>query len=250
MRGDETVQVINADEEGFRISPVPNGQVRGQFRMDNGQKIDWSSVNVRLYSNRPAPPMGSSTSSGNGFEALYWDERPAHGEVSSGGSFEMKEVSADTYRLWATSDKVLRDYFVKGVTLGGKDITDSGFTVGGATYSLEVVVSAKGATVDGVVLNDKDEPASDVRVVVIPDATRRPRRDLNQLATTDYRGRFGLHGLPPGEYRIFALDDDYLGYGEITDSEFLRAHESSGKTIKLEESEHKSIELKLEPSGD
>jgi hypothetical protein len=194
--------------------------------------------------------MGSSTSSGNGFEALYWDERPAHGEVSSGGSFEMKDVPGDTYRLWTPSARVLPDYFVKAVTLGGKDIIDSGFTVGGATYSLDVVVSAKGATVDGIVLNDKDEPASDVRVVAIPDVTRRPRRDLYQLATTDYRGRFGLHGLPPGEYRIFALDDDDLGYGEITDSEFLRAHESSGKAIKLEESEHKSMALTLEPSGD
>ncbi|HSY92074.1 MAG TPA: carboxypeptidase-like regulatory domain-containing protein [Candidatus Binatus sp.] len=247
MRGDQTVQVINADVEGLRISAVPNGQVRGQFRMDNGQKIDWSSVNVNLYSNRTAPPMGSSTSSGNGFDALYWDERPVHGEVSSGGSFEMKDVPGDTYRLWTTSDKVLRDYFVKAVTLGGKDIIDSGFTVGGATYSLDVVVSAKGATVDGVVLNDKDEPASDVHVVAIPDVTRHQRRDLYQLTTTDYRGRFGLHGLAPGEYRIFALDDDYP---DVTDSEFLRAHESSGKTIKLEESEHKSIELTLEPSGD
>jgi hypothetical protein len=249
MRGDQTVQVMSADVEGLRISPVPNGRVRGQFRMDNGQKIDWSSVNVSLYSNRPAPPMGSSTSSGNGFEALYWDERPAHAEVSSGGSFEMKEVPSDTYRLWTPSAKVLPDYFVKAVTLGGKDTTDSGFMVGGATCSLDIVVSAKGATVEGVVLNDKDEPTSDIRIVVIPDVSRRQRRDLYQLATTDYRGRFGLHGLAPGEYRIFALDDD-LGYGEITDSEFLRAHESSGKAIKLDESEHKSIELTLEPSGD
>ncbi|MGA8869113.1 MAG: carboxypeptidase-like regulatory domain-containing protein, partial [Candidatus Sulfotelmatobacter sp.] len=31
MRGDQTVEVTSADVEGLRISPVPNGQVRGRF---------------------------------------------------------------------------------------------------------------------------------------------------------------------------------------------------------------------------
>ena len=50
MRGDQTVEVTAADVEGLRISPVPNGQVRGRFRMDNGGKIDWSQTEVNLYS--------------------------------------------------------------------------------------------------------------------------------------------------------------------------------------------------------
>jgi hypothetical protein len=189
------------------------------------------------------------TSSGNGLEAVYWDEQPAYAQVRSDGSFEMKSVPADTYRLQVgSSTKALRDYFVKAVNLGGKDVADSAFTVGGASSSLDVVVSANGATVEGVATDDKGKPASDVQVICIPDANRRERHDLYQLVSTDYRGHFSLRGLNPGEYRVFALDAD-VDAEEITDPEFVRTHESLGQTVNLEEGERKSIVLMLAASG-
>src|SRR5258708_40325053 len=42
MRGDETVRVNSVDVDGLRISPLANGVGRGQFRMDDGRKIDSS----------------------------------------------------------------------------------------------------------------------------------------------------------------------------------------------------------------
>lgn len=251
MRGGQTVQVINADVEGLRISPVPNGQVRGQFRMDNGQKVDWSSVNVGLYSDRPTPPMGSYTDAGtNGFNAMYWDERFAHAEVRSNGSFEIKDVPADTYRLkFGSSNKAFEAYFIKAVSLDGKDVTDSGFRAEGP-IALDVVVSAQGANLEGVVLDDTDKPASDVQVVIVPDSTRRLRNDLYEVTNTDSHGHFSVHGLSPGEFRIFALDDEDLDGDEIADPAFVRTHESLGQTIQLKEAEHKNIALKLVPSND
>ena len=55
-----------------------------------------------------------------------------------------------------------------------------------------------------------------------------------------------MRGLSPGEYQIMALDEDIDG--EITDSVFVRDHESLGETVKVEEGERKSIVLKLAPS--
>jgi hypothetical protein len=137
---------------------------------------------------------------------------------------------------------------VKAVNLGGKDIADSVFTVGGARYSMDIVVSAKGSTLEGVVVDGKDKPASDVTVICIPDAKRRERHDFYQQDTTDHRGEFSLRGLNPGEYRVFALDTD-IDEEEMTDPEFVRAHEALGQTVKLEEGERKSLVLKLD-AGD
>ncbi len=247
MRGEPTVQVSNADVEGFRISAQPNGEVRGQFHMDNGQKTDWSLIEVRLDSKHRQDFAGALSSSGNEFEALYWDDRPVRGEVKTNGSFEIKDIPADAYRPRIFPDKALQDYFVKSVTLGGRDVTDSGFTVGGASNSLEIVVSANGATIEGVALDDKDKPASDVRVICFPDASHRERHDLYRAVSTDYRGRFSLYGLNPGEYRVFTLDEDV---DEVWDPEFVHVHESLGQTVKLDEGEHKSIVLRLAASGD
>jgi len=247
MRAEPTVQVSNADVEGVRISAQPNGQIRGQLHIDNGPKTDWSQIEVLFYSDHRRDIVGSLSSSGNEFEALYWDERPVRGEVKTNGSFEIKDIPADTYRLRIFPDKVLQDYFVKSVALGGRDVTDSGFTVGGASNSLEIVVSANGATIEGVALDDKDKPASDVRVICFPDASHRERHDLYRAVSTDYRGRFSLYGLNPGEYRVFTLDEDV---DEVWDPEFVHVHESLGQTVKLDEGEHKSIVLKLAATGD
>ncbi len=247
MRAEPTVQVSNGDVEGLRISAQPNGQIRGQLHTDNGQKTDWSQIEVQLVSDHRRDIVGSLSSSGNEFEALYWDERPVRGEVKTNGSFEIKDIPADTYRLRIFPDKALQDYFVKSVTLGGRDVTDSDFTVGGASNSLEIVVSANGATIEGVALDDKDKPASDVRVICFPDARHRERHDLYRAVSTDYRGRFSLYGLNPGEYRVFTLDEDV---DVVWDPEFVHAHESLGQTVKLDEGEHKTIVLRLAASSD
>jgi hypothetical protein len=247
MRGEPTVQVANGDVEGLRISAQPNGQIRGQLHMDNGQKTDWSQIEVQLYSKHRQDFAGSLSSSGNEFEALYWDDRPVRGEVKTNGSFEIKDIPADTYRLRIFPGKALQDYFVKSVNLGGKHVTDSGFGVGGTSYTLEIVVSANGAAIEGVALDEKDKPASDVRVICFPDASHRERHDLYRVVSTDYRGHFSLHGLNPGEYRVFTLDDDV---DEAYDPEFVQVHESLGQTVKLDEGEHKSIVLRLAVSGD
>src|SRR2546423_4780161 len=105
-------------------------------------------------------------------------------KVKRDGSFEALAI-AGTYRVWVTSSsKALQDYFVKTVNLGGKDVGDPGFSVGGASEPLEIVLSANGATIEGVVTTGKDQAASDVHVVCIPDANRRKRPDLYQNART------------------------------------------------------------------
>ncbi len=236
MRGDQTVQVTDADVDGLRIAALANGRVRGQLRMDNGQKTDWSQAVMELQADH-GTPTGIAATGG------------AYAEVKGDGSFETVALAGVYHLQFSHMSKVPQDYFVKAVNLGGKNVADSGFTVGGGTYSLDVVVSANGATVEGVAADDKDKPASDVQVICIPDANRRERRDLYRLVTTDPRGRFSLQGLNPGEYLVFALDAD-VDEAEIADPEFVGTHESLGQAVKLEEGEHKVIRLKLAVSSD
>jgi len=246
MRGDQTVEVTSADVEGLRISPVPNGQVRGRFRMDNGEKIDWSETEVNLYSSLH-DKLWRGGAVDISMEALWWDDRPAHGELKKDGSFEIKDVPPDTYRLSVGSlGKVLDGCFVKAVKLGERDVTDSGFNVAGTSNSLDVVVGANGATVEGFVTDNKDKPASNVYVVIVPSDEGSQRRDLYDRTTTDYRGHFSLTGLNPGKFLLFAADEDPY-QTDLLDPEFIHAHESLGKSFQLKEGEHQSVILKLAP---
>jgi hypothetical protein len=246
MRGDQTVQVTSADVEGLRISPVPNGQISGRLRMDNGRKIDWSQTEVHLYSTLQDKRWRGGAVDIS-MEALWWDDEPAHAEVSKDGSFEIKGVPPGTYRLSVGSlGKILDSSFVKAVKLGERDVTDSGFSVAGASYSLDVVVGANGATVDGFVTDNKDRPASDVYVVIAPSVDGSQRRDMYDWRATDSRGHFSLKGLNPGEFLLFAVDEDPVETDRL-DPEFVHTHESQGKAVRLKEGAHQSVELKLVP---
>ena len=248
MRGDQTVQVTSADVEGLRISAVLNGLVRGRFRMDNSGKMDWSQTEVELFSRSP----GKSWRGGAvdiSMQALWWDDRPAHAELQKDGSFEIKDVPPDTYFLSMRSrGKVSESCFVKSVKLGGEDVGDAGFSVSGGSYLLDVVVGANGATVDGFVTDDKDSSASDVYVVIAPSGEASARRDLHQLTRTDNRGHFSATGLNPGEFLLFATDED-PDQTDLMDPQFIHKHESLGKSLQLKEGEHQSVELKLAPPG-
>jgi protocatechuate 3,4-dioxygenase beta subunit len=232
----QTVEITNTDVNGLQIQPAPNGQVRGQFRVESSQKIDWSQSTVVLNfdedSDRSSFPR-------------FGDGSSRFTEVKSDGSFELKNVPAGTYHLVASSRaQALRDYFVKSINLGSKDVSDIGFTTGGASYSLDIVVSAKGATVEGTVLDAKDQPVVDAEVVAIPDPARRKRHDLYQQDGTDQRGHFTLHGLNPGQYTVIAfedLDDDY------SDPDFIKSYEGHGQNVDIKEGERQTVLLKVIP---
>jgi carboxypeptidase family protein len=84
------------------------------------------------------------------------EESPAFGmpqtamaKVNEDGSFEIKDGPGIDCQLEiaANSDK-FRDFCTKSVLLGGREVADTGFTVGPGT-KLDVVVSAKGAAIEG-----------------------------------------------------------------------------------------------------
>ena len=219
--------------------------------MENGKQIDWSQLGVNFYSDQESNLkwlQGSITSSGDTYKSIYWDEGATRAEVKSNGSFEIKDVPADTYRLQViAANDGLAGYFVKTVNMGGRDVTDSGFATTGTTQLLDIVLSANGATIEGTVADDNNLPAPYVKVITIPDPKRRERQDLFYGGTTDAQGHFRLRGLNPGEYQVMALDEDIDE--EVTESDFVQTHESLGQTVSIKEGEHKNIVLKLTPNS-
>jgi hypothetical protein len=111
--------------------------------------------------------------------------------------FTLTDVHSGNYRL----DFVLPPpFYLKSATLGGRDMVGSDVMLGPGAGNIEVVVSDDGGTVEGEVSND-DGP---VTAWVYLERDGMPSRN----ARADARGHFKIDTLPPGDYKVYAWDDN------------------------------------------
>lgn len=160
--------------------------------------------------------------------------------VDTKNVFTMKDMNEGTYRVnvWGAS----KDCFVKDVLYGGSSAYEQGFTViQGAPSTLEIALSARGARVQGNILDADSLPAAGVWVALVPDAKRRTRFDLYERQTTDQYGHFEFRGIPPGEYKLFSWDQ--VEEDAWQDPEFLKPFEEKGQELGLKEGDQKNVNL-------
>jgi hypothetical protein len=229
----QTEQVAGANIDGVRLSPVPGATIHGQLRVA-GSPIDFSKIALNLS---PA-------------DEQHWEGiigSLGGSNVKADGSFEWKDVPPGTYYITATGvEDRLTDYFVETVSAGAHDLRDAGLTISGGSVFLDVSLNSKGSKLEGVVLDDKDQPVANAVVVAMPEEKFRKRPDRFAKATTDQQGRFSMKGMIPGQYSVLSWEslegDLYL------DTDFLRSYEERAVTIRLEKGGQSRLSLKAQPA--
>ena len=201
--------------------------------MDTGQRFDWTQLTVMLL------PVNENDAR---FLTAGSSEGPAMSGLNKDGSFELKNVIGGSYTLLvAAKSNNLRDYITKSVYQDGRDVADSGFVVTAET-SLDIVISASGATIEGTLVDSQGKPVVHATVVDVPTAERRNRPDLYQRDTTDELGHFSLRGLNPGRYTVLGFDELEA---DVRDPEFLKSYEGHGDNVQLDAGARASIVVKV-----
>jgi hypothetical protein len=171
-------------------------------------------------------------------------QRGGSGAVKEDGTFEIEDVAAGNYQVavYAPSEKY-RDWYLKSLLFAGREVADTGFAASGET-SLDVVVSAKGASIEGKVVDGAGKPAAGVLVLTLPSSGKLGRPDSYQTAKTDANGSFLMRGLDPGEFVVLALENLR---GDARSAEFYQKYAGQGMTVSLTEGEKKAVALTLAP---
>ncbi len=243
----QEIGVVAADVEGVKLSPQPSFTLSGHLRIEGSAPGDLTqySVNLRLAE----LPEDSGIFMPQNFFG-------ANAPVDRLGNFEWKNVTPGNYIVQVYGGDAQSGFYLKSVTLGGRDIA-TGFTASGPA-SLDLLVSSKGGTIEGAVVEkEKDvdtdpmnnnHPAPNATVVAVPEEKYRKLPDRFVAGATDQHGRFTLRGLAPGSYTLYAWQD--VEEGVYRDPDFLKSQESNGTAVKVEEGSHQNVELKISSAGE
>jgi len=178
--------------------------------------------------------------------------------VDPKGSFSIPNVGTDDTRVYVLPmlttpvapplniPESLQGVYVKSAKLGGVDVLNTGFRFSGEPdKTLEIVLAKNASSLTGRVEDERNQPVAAVFVTLIPDipTARLYRTDMYKTTSTDTDGRFTIKGLPPGDYKIFALEgfekDAWL------DPDFFKPYENRGVPIKVGEGKVFTIDTAL-----
>jgi hypothetical protein len=230
-----TVVLGEGDAQHVTLSPRRPAAFSGRVVTDDGSAPPFLPGRIRLM---PVPVEAR--------HALpLWGE--SSGEtVRTDWTFRM--VNLDGPRLFRVTG-LPDQWMLAAVRIGGRDITDTPFEVtrGGPDVSgAEIVLSRKGARVEGLVTSRSGSPAQDSTVILFPENTALwgPGSRFVRAIRPDDKGRFELSGLPPGTYRVVARS--LVMDGQWEDPAYLQTLAQTGVRAELSESAVETVTLTAE----
>jgi protocatechuate 3,4-dioxygenase beta subunit len=165
-------------------------------------------------------------------------------KVADDLTFELKAAPG---RARVTLNGQVAGWAIRAVRYGGVDVTDSGieFKPSEDVADLEVELTNRLTSLSGLVSNAKGEALKDYSVIVFPSDRDKwtPNSRFLRTARPDQDGRYKINGLPPGDYRVIALD--YVDPNEWNEPEFLERIRPPSSAVSLGEGEAKSLDLRL-----
>ena len=223
---------INGDDvNGIRLVGAPPLTVSGRLVVDQAaaQALRPSAVRIMVAPAQLGIPMIGMTG-------------PV--AVNDDLSFEAK---ARPGKMRITLAGALPGWAIRSVRFKGDDVVDSGFELraGENAADVEVELTNRLTDVSGVVTTPKGEAVKDYSVVVFPSDREKwtPNSRYLKTARPDQDGRYKVNGLPPGEYRVIALD--YVDQNEWSDPEFLEKIRAGATAFSISEGEAKSVDLRI-----
>jgi hypothetical protein len=238
----QSVQVGSNNIDGVRLMPQTGATIRGRLHWEgktSGNPVNSGQIRLSLH---PADGDDSVMDFGmaNGFS-------PA-AQIASDGTFQWTNVPPGTYSLRLGDDRNATDWFLKSVIASGRTTDFSAISVDGGVIALEVIASANGGIVDGIVTDSQGGPVPDAVIVAAPEAPLRAHADHFHKTVTDQRGHFSLHGIAPGQYSLFAWDG--VDGDAYYDPDFLKNYEQQATTLQIVEGDRKTVQVPVIANGE
>jgi hypothetical protein len=218
----QAVDVGNADVEGIAMTVVPGMNISGRVVWEGQPALDKDELQIM-----PKPvdvPFGVR----------------GQARVARDNSFTLKGLGEGTYRAEVMG--MSKECYIKDMYYGESSVIKDGFTVTrGEAGALEIVISSRGARVQGTVMDSDGLPLAGVSIVLVPELSQRENYQKYKTQSTDQYGNFDLHGIAPGDYKLFSWVE--VEPDAWQDPEFLKQFEDKGQRITLQDGDHHTVKV-------
>jgi protocatechuate 3,4-dioxygenase beta subunit len=234
MRTARTHEVVSASNiEGIRMIPQSGAVVRGYVHAPGVP--DFSRISINL--------LAAGEDKWLGYLSAPETIHPARD-----GSFEWKDVPPGEYYVSTSVEDASEKYVMDSVNAGDREFRDGTISINGGTVLISISVRAKGATLEGDVVDDKGQPIPNAVLVAMPEEAMRSREDRYGTATADQHGHFEIRRLFPGSYAMLAFEA--LDEGAYLDPTFRKTYLDQATKLSLDPASTKHIQLKVLPAPD
>ncbi len=175
---------------------------------------------------------------GDMFETRYGSQQVGERGAKS---LELQNVAPGTYTVEITPNGPL---YVQSATSGITNLLDSELSVapGSSPQPIEITLRDDVATLTGTVSSDNQSVSA--TILAISEHPSIPPR----IQPTDQKGGFQLYPLPPGAYKIIAVD--HPGRLEYANPEAMRKYLSNAREVSLSPDQSAKIDLELVKVGE
>ena len=205
------LDVRNADVLGTRVQLGEGFRIPSRARIEGRPPGNDPELEKLYFSVRPDVPVPGL-------------EPELYSPFADGG-FKLEVFRRDYWIDLARPD----DYYIKAITLEGVDVLNQGLhAMSSMEGPLEVVVDNNFGEVQGTAA------ATNVTVVLVPDAARRNQRPLYKSIKSS-NGVFRFEKVPPGDYKLFVWSEDRIDNGgPWLDPEYLRIYEDRATPVRIQ----------------
>ena len=139
-----------------------------------------------------------------------------------------------------------QDLYLKAARFGDDDILEDPLTLDRPDRAnpLGILLGSDGGRLEVAAYGDEGEPHA-AHVVLVPDVTRRSRRDQYRVTMSGEAGPAILEGIPPGSYKLFAWED--LVPNAYLNSDYLKAYEALGVGVNIASGDNPPVSVRLIP---
>jgi protocatechuate 3,4-dioxygenase beta subunit len=247
FNGSLDVRVTNRNIEDLTLHLVPTvaGEINGTVRVEGA---DLQAI-LKPLATPALSPVASTTARSVIYVALRepGENCPSGGRVwpvTVDGTFQIQQIAPSKYS-WCVTNLPSGTY-IKSARFNDQDVTREFIdTTNSGGGTLEIVLSAKAADLNGSVSDNKGAPKAGVRVTLwLKTADPSNSNGGVYQTSTDQNGSFRLSSLAPGKYNVAAWEEN-LPQGLEIYPEFLSRFNGDATDVTLEEGGHASQNAKF-----